>query len=79
MNKLFNHCKQFWPLVAICLFLMGIGCWLIIGGSINGVVGAGGHQLTGWERLLGLIPIAIGAFLLWVSYPQGGHNNGEDS
>lgn len=75
MHNLYNYCKQYRPLVMICLFLICIGLLLVAGGSLNGVVGVGSHQLNGWERLLGFIPIILGVFVLWAGYPQNSNNN----
>lgn len=49
--------------IAVLLWLLGV--WLLLGGSLPGVVGAGGHSLDGWERLLGLIPVIVG-WLFWL-------------
>lgn len=49
----------------ISVLFIALGVFLVFGGQMPGVVGAGGHELEGAERLMGVIPIGIGV-LFWL-------------
>jgi len=53
-----------WPFKIIAVLAILLGFWLIIGGMLPGVAGAGSHVLVGYERLLGLVPLAVGLIIL---------------
>lgn len=60
-----------WILIVAGIFLFLVGAWLTAGGPLPGTADAVGHQLNGLQRLVGLVPAALGALIGFSAFPPG--------